>query len=167
MPMKPIPIEKRFWAKVQKSDDPEGCWLWTGATNKGRNTRGGPYGKLGDEYPSRKTVLAHRVAWRLTNGEDPPAGMQVDHACNNSLCVNPDHLRLLAPRDNNARSSSPTATNASKTHCPQGHEYTPANTGFRKGAGFRYCRECARLAMRAQRAGMTYPEWRAQFHGSE
>lgn len=164
MAMKPIPLEKRFWSKVRRGG-PDECWLWTGATNAGRNTRGGPYGKLGDEYPSSRTVLAHRVAWRLAHGEDPAPGVHVDHICNQSLCVNPGHLRLLAPRENNERSSSPTAQNGRKTHCPQGHEYTAANTGRRRDVNYRSCRTCARLSMQAKRErGLTYPEWRDEYN---
>ena len=37
--------------------------------------------------------------------------------------------------------------NASKTHCAQGHEYSPENTIYRKQSG-RGCRECARKAIR-------------------
>ncbi|MEV6737864.1 HNH endonuclease [Streptomyces sp. NPDC051104] len=30
------------------------------------------------------------------------------------------------------------------THCPEGHEYTPENTGYNTSNGGRYCRECHR-----------------------
>lgn len=35
-----------------------------------------------------------------------------------------------------------------KSHCPQGHEYTPENTG-RDNRGTRFCRECTRIRARA------------------
>lgn len=35
-----------------------------------------------------------------------------------------------------------------KSHCPQGHEYTPENTG-RDNRGARFCRECTRIRARA------------------
>lgn len=81
----PDGLERRFWAKVTKSD---GCWLWTSA----RATNG--YGKFGD-WKNRKTWAAHRLAWTLTNGEIP-AGLEVCHRCNVKLCVRPGHL-YLAP----------------------------------------------------------------------
>lgn len=42
-------------------------------------------------------------------------------------------------------------TNAAKTHCPQGHEYTPENT-FYNGDGHRSCRACRNEGNRRRRA---------------
>ena len=39
--------------------------------------------------------------------------------------------------------------NANKTHCPQGHEYTPENTRIKRGG--RMCRVCDKLAARNRR----------------
>ena len=83
----PIPIEQRFWTKVQKSD---GCWLWTATKTKG-------YGMI--EGPNRVPMQAHRVAWRLTFGEIPP-GLSVLHHCDVPLCVNPAHLWLGTQKEN-------------------------------------------------------------------
>lgn len=97
-----------------------------------------------------------------------PDGHQVDHVCNFSLCCNPAHLEAKLPWANNARSTSPTAANIVKAVCPQGHSYSPENTGYRKGANYRYCRTCARLAQQAKRSrGLTYPEWLAEFHAGD
>jgi hypothetical protein len=40
------------------------------------------------------------------------------------------------------------ARQRAKTHCPQGHEYTEANT-YVDGKGSRNCRACARAKSRA------------------
>jgi hypothetical protein len=82
--------EEMFWAKVNKT---ETCWLWTASTC-GRNRR---YGKFGIGYP--RTMLAHRWSWETANGPIP-AGMQVDHICRVTLCVNPSHLRLATNKQN-------------------------------------------------------------------
>lgn len=82
-----IPIEQRFWTKVQKSD---GCWLWTATKTKG-------YGMI--LGPNRIPLQAHRVAWRLTFG-DIPSGLSVLHHCDVPLCVNPAHLWLGTQKDN-------------------------------------------------------------------
>jgi hypothetical protein len=75
--------EELFWKKVDKNG-PNGCWVWTGATNK----QG--YGAC--HLRRYKWSLAHRAAWFYTNGDH--TGWDVLHKCNNVKCVNPDHLYL-------------------------------------------------------------------------
>lgn len=87
----PEPIEQRFWRSVTKSA--EGCWIWTGYRNDkgyGRLSRGGRKGAL---------VLAHRLAWELSNGAIP-AGAVVCHRCDTPPCVRLDHLFLGQQREN-------------------------------------------------------------------
>lgn len=80
----------RFWSRVDKSA-PGGCWEWTGQTNNG-------YGRLSW---GKRMDYAHRISFRLTTGPTPP-GMDIDHICHNTICVNPAHLRL-ASRSQNAQ----------------------------------------------------------------
>lgn len=84
---KPIPIEQRFWAKVEKTDT---CWLWQG------NVWHCGYGTIWRDGESK---YAHRIAYELQNGPVPD-GIHVCHRCDNPLCVRGDHLFLGTLHDN-------------------------------------------------------------------
>lgn len=130
-----VRIEDRFWPHVDQ-DGPGGCWLWTGS-----KTPSG-YGLARAESGSSRRTGAHRMAYELLVGPIPE-GLQLDHLCCNPSCVNPDHLEPVTARVNSLRSTSPPAANEVKTHCVNGHEFTPENTG-RRANGNRRCRACGR-----------------------
>lgn len=131
-------LEDRFWEKVDRSGS---CWLWTGQVD------GQGYGRF--FISGHGQLGAHRVAYELMAGPIPE-GLHIDHLCRVRHCVNPAHLEPVTPRQNALRGEGAAATNAAKTHCPQGHPYDEANTYT--GLGRRACRACNRVNSARYRA---------------
>lgn len=121
-------LPKAIRAKILAADS--GCCLWTGA----QFTTG--YGLLNYEG---KLWKAHRLIWTLVNGPIPPR-IHCLHHCDTPLCVNPSHLFLGTNRDNQQdKASKGRHWQQKKTHCPQGHEYTPENTYLPPSGGRKCC----------------------------
>jgi len=110
-PLTPAEREARFWSRVRKGA-PGDCWEWTA----GRHRQGyGQFWTPGSGPEGRgQMLLAHRVAYAYTHGACP-AELDVLHACDNTACCNPAHLRLGTHLDNmrdavaRGRHRSPTA----------------------------------------------------------
>jgi len=135
----------RFWRKVRALEN--GCWEWTASlytTGYGQFGRGG-----------HGNSRAHRVAFEALVGSIPK-GFELDHVCHNDTsclggrgcahrrCVNSAHLEIVTHRENTLRGVGPSALHARKTHCPQGHPYSEANTYVfvTPTATMRSCRAC-------------------------
>lgn len=144
------PTAENFFARVDQSGGPDACWPWTGPAGTGG------YGKA--TMPRKGGRNAHRVAWYWTHGETDPTGLDIDHLCRNRICCNPAHLEAVTPQENNRRSTSPSAVNLTKTHCPRGHAYDETNTHITP-QGQRRCRTCNRDRMRVM--NRVYRERRA------
>ena len=123
---------ERFFEKVEKTDS---CWIWKGNLNPMG------YGRFTVRY---SYIYAHRFSYELVNGPIQE-GMQIDHLCRNTSCVNPFHLDAVSAQMNNSRSTSPSARNKIKTHCKNGHIFNLQNT-YINPDGDRECRECRKLS---------------------
>ena len=145
MTPRPRPVMERFWEKVNKNGPcppyrPElgPCWLWK------NNCRDG-YGTFSHNDKTRK---AHRVSWMAANGPIPK-GLQIDHLCRVTNCVNPAHLEAVTPRENTMRSGAVSAICARKTHCVHGHPFSGENLKIRRN-GSRSCKTCERMRSRGE-----------------
>lgn len=136
-------LPKRFWSKVVPCPM-SGCWLWTGSANNG----------YGATYHDGRHAYAHRWSYETFVGA-VPTGLDLDHLCRVRPCVNPAHLEPVTRAENGRRSpivrdvcwkanlAVSSAMHRAKTHCPQGHAYTPENT--RAYGGKRFCVSCGRV----------------------
>lgn len=91
MPVTAVSHTDRFWKYVLRQDG-EKCWVWLG-----RNDRHG-YGLFARDESG--TAACHRISWALEYGRIPE-GKYVFQACNNRLCVRPDHLILGSRQTSN------------------------------------------------------------------
>jgi hypothetical protein len=143
----------RLLSKIDISEGLDSCWPFRGAVN----SKG-----YGNFYLQGKYLGAHRAAWMVLVG-DIPEGLEVDHVCHNRdfscsggpeclhrRCINWEkHLRLATHRENDLAGRSFSAINALKTHCPENHAYTSANTYWHGGQ--RFCRACHAESERKRR----------------
>lgn len=76
------------------------CWIWEKSTvGEGPKFR---YGDIRIGLKSLKTqrnARAHRLSYEVFKGEIPK-GLFVLHKCDNTRCINPDHLFLGTQKDN-------------------------------------------------------------------
>ena len=137
-----IPTEFQIVDRINRVG---GCWLWTGP----RNNHG--YGQISIKINGKRVVkLAHRVSYEMFIGliQD---GLTIDHLCRNPPCINPDHLEVVSMRINTLRGVAPSAQNARKTHCPNGHPYDRV-----RQRGSRVCSICERAYRKRQKATQEY-----------
>jgi hypothetical protein len=67
-----------------------GCWIWQRSTS---------FNGYGQAWYKGKLYRAHRLFYELWVGPIPD-GLAVDHTCGVKLCVNPNHLEAVTPREN-------------------------------------------------------------------
>lgn len=143
-------IYQRIMSRVVVDDS--GCWVFTGA----RVATG--YGKV--QY-NNKGYLAHRFMLQRSLGK-PLGDLHACHKCDNPPCCNPDHLFAGDDKANFQDCAAKNRhANKRKTHCKEGHEYTPENTRMvrsqLRGEWKRQCKRCYMIRWR-MRAGWSREE---------
>ncbi len=130
---KQMSFADQVWQQVNKTAT---CWLWTGRLNPYG------YGRIGADYHSIPSTLAHRVVWYLTYGEWPAD--TIDHLCRVRHCVNPAHLEVVT-RGENVRRGGPAVRwkmFAARDHCSAGHPYSEYAYYRKDRPGARECLAC-------------------------
>lgn len=85
---------------------PGGCWNWVGGVIVNPRYPQHKYGQFtlseSQTKGRKRTVCAHRLAYECAVGPIAP-GLEIDHLCENKLCVNPAHLEAVTRSENMLR----------------------------------------------------------------
>lgn len=114
-----------------------GCWIWL------RGLSGGKY-----KYPvwgqrDQRRQVSHLAL--LTRGIEVPRGLDACHSCDNTYCVNPDHLFVGTRKDNmrDAQAKRRLVGYGKREVCKAGHPLSGENL-YVSPDGKRHCRICVR-----------------------
>jgi hypothetical protein len=82
---------KAIWARVRKSPEPDGCWIYEGHISKAG------YGRV---HLDGKQQQAHRALYVATTGANLTPSQFVCHKCDSPPCVRPDHMFVGTQKEN-------------------------------------------------------------------
>lgn len=147
-PIVPDPDRARRFLREKCATVASGCIEYTGPIH----TRSGHvqyyFGGVNAGSRNTRKLYAHRFIYISLVGEIPE-GKHVCHSCDNPKCMNVEHLWLGTQRDNSLDMvSKRRQAFMSKTHCKNGHEFTPENTRMTAGGRWRQCKACQQIRMR-------------------
>lgn len=100
------------------------------------------YAVIGD---GGKTLYAYHLSYDKWVGERDK-DRQIDHACCNRACWNPEHLKQMTQKENIALGNSPGAVATRTGLCKYGHSLDDAY--IVKATGYRNCRVCRQESQR-------------------
>lgn len=119
-------------SQIAYSVDPVfGCWNWTGKTD----TRDGRPLVWRGKRPSS----GQRVVYESSCGP-VPEGLELDHTCQNTLCVRPAHAEPVTHRENMFRKTMRYRMRIKL--CKKGHDMS--ENAMVTPSGGRCCRTCSR-----------------------
>lgn len=132
-------LAERLKGSIDSSQGEDACHPWGGNCNEAG------YGVIryrGEYYIVTRAVMTVELGRELTSDE------RVLHTCDNPPCANRRHLYIGDPKrnalDRKERGRHWRDRTPPKTHCKNGHEYTPENTYMTKTG--RSCITCRREA---------------------
>lgn len=129
----------RFMQKTREL--PNGCLEWTAALDQGYGVFSIPQT---DKPSVFTTIRAHRWLWQQEHGP-LPGHIDLDHyrwpqdGCIGRSCVR--HVRPASRQENLLRGDTVPSALLARTHCRNGHPFTPENT-YTRTDGYRTCRTC-------------------------
>jgi len=103
-----------------------GCWIWLGQPHCDFG-----YGRFGI---NKKMYQDHRASWYIFKGDI--GNLCVLHSCDNTFCVNPDHLFLGTQSDNNKDQMKKGRTNGGPKGVPKSDEHKKNIAKGRRGKKF-------------------------------
>ena len=130
-------------------DSKTGCWNWKKRVVRGFYDSG--YGVFSLKLVAcgvawYRVVPAHRVVYTVLHGPIP-IGLDLDHLCRNTRCVNPEHLEPVTAAENNRRAQGYGRRKLER--CPRGHLLVGEN--LIKDVRQNRCAACKRLTSKKRR----------------
>ena len=87
----------RFADKIEFGEQFDDCWNWTASTNSNG------YGQINIKG---MMISAHRLTYELYKGKIPD-DKELDHICENRICVNPLHIEAVTHKQNMSHVKKP------------------------------------------------------------
>lgn len=133
-------FEKSIISELSIPEPNTGCWIWISLLDR----KG--YGRV---WFNGKEQRAHRLSAHLYLDMKLDDEVQALHKCDNTWCVNPEHLFTGSNLDN-IKDRISKGRGRRKRFCRRGHEYTVENSEirFKGNTMYRKCRQCKNLLRR-------------------